>query len=74
MHMLHWTSQWCCCLDLLFTNKAELVGDVLINGNFGCNDLVIAGFMIPRGLIRARRRVQTSAGFRLLRELVDGIL
>lgn len=70
MQMWHWTNQGCYCPDPLLTRKEELVGGVLINGNCGCNDHVIAGFMIPRGLIRAR----TLAGFSLLRELVDWIL
>lgn len=70
MQMWHWINQGRYCPDPLLTSKEELAGDVLINGNCGCNDYVIAGFMIPRGLIRARN----LAGFSLLRELVDWIL
>lgn len=51
-------------MDLLFTDKEELMVGVLINGDFGCKDHDTAGNMILRGLIRARNRVQASAGFR----------
>lgn len=74
MQMLHWTYQGCCSLNLLFTNKEELSGDVIIDGNFGCNDHVTAGFTVLRGLMRARGIRQASAGFSLLRELVGGML
>lgn len=59
-------------MDLLVTNKEELIRDVIINGNIGCSDHETVEFEIQRG---ARKEIaeHRRADFRLFKELVGGI-
>lgn len=64
-------------LDQLFTNKKELVEDVIINGNFVWNDCELVEFKILRRMREISSRVYIlyvrGAAFSLFRKLVDRI-
>ena len=47
-------------VDLLFTNKDKLIGEIIIDGSFGCSDHEMEEFKIPRGGKRKRQ----VAGYR----------
>lgn len=54
----YWMGHWGDAqLDLLFTDKEELAGDLIINGRLGCSDHGIVGCSILRG--KVADRVQT---------------
>lgn len=36
-------------VDLLFTNKDKLIGEIIIDGSFGCGGYEMEEFKIPRG-------------------------
>lgn len=59
-------------LDLLFTNKEELTGDVIINGNVCCGDHEVVEFEIQRGA-RKETADHRRADFRLFKEFIDVI-
>lgn len=59
-------------MDLLFTNKEELVRYVITNGNVGCSDHEIEELEIQRGA-RKETEEYRRAHFRLLKQLVGGI-
>lgn len=59
-------------MDLLFTSKEELTGDVMISGNVGWGDHEMVEFEIQRGA-RNETEEHRRAAFRLFRELIGGI-
>lgn len=65
------------CLDVLFTNKKEPVGDVLINGSLGCTDHEKVESKILKGMRKESNKTQTldfrRRDFSLFRDLVGGI-
>jgi len=64
-------------LDLVLTNKKELVEDVKVRGRLGCSDHEIVEFRILRGGSRVKSRIKTldlwRADFALFKELLGGI-
>jgi len=65
-------------LDLVLTNKEELVEDVKVGGRLSCSDHEMVEFRILREGSRVISRIKTSdlrrAKFGLFKELLGGIL
>lgn len=59
-------------LDLVVTNKEEIIKEVLIEGSLGCSNHVLVKFMIFRNMVLAKSGVRTL-NFRLFKELFDEI-
>lgn len=61
-------------LDLLLTNKEDLLRDVTVNGSSGCSDHKITEFEILRGMRKTSSRIKTldfrRADFDLFKELL----
>ncbi|GAB0204631.1 hypothetical protein GRJ2_002928700 [Grus japonensis] len=64
-------------LDLIFTNKEGLVGDVKLKGSLGCSDHVMVEFRILRAARWAHSKLTTldfrRAGFGLFRDMLGRI-
>ena len=62
------------CLDLILTNKEELVGHVKIRDSLGCSDHEMVKFRVLRGGDKANCRIATldfrRADFGLFRDLL----
>jgi len=65
-------------LDLLFTNREGLVGDVEIGGCLGQSDHDMVKFLILGGVKKGNSKTATSdflrADFELFRRIVGGVL
>lgn len=63
-------------LDLLLTSMDELIRDLKIGGNLGCNDHPLVEFTVLRDMGQLRSRVRTlncrRRNYQLFKELVDG--
>jgi len=64
-------------LDLVFTNKERLVGDVKAGGSLGCSNHEVVKFKILYGRIKAISRSATlgfrRVNFDLFKDLLEGI-
>ena len=64
-------------LELLFTKKKELVGDVVSEGSLGCSSHKMREFMILCGKSKAMSRIATldfrRANFDFFKDLLGGI-
>ncbi|GAB0179197.1 hypothetical protein GRJ2_000385000 [Grus japonensis] len=64
-------------LDLVLTNKEELVGDMKLKGSLGCSDHKMVKFKILRAARRARSKLTTldfrRADFGLFRDLLGRV-
>ena len=65
-------------LDLVLTNTEEIIKDIKIGSSLGCSNCAVVQSVISRSAYLAKSGVRTLnfriASFRLLRELLDGIL
>lgn len=64
---IRWAAKAEAQLDLLFTNKEELIGNVMMSFTVGCSDCETMGFEIQRG---ASKQIveHKRADFRLFKE------